>query len=249
MDAQWVLNGCSMDAPYNVRPRKMRNIAVILAGGIGSRVGGETPKQLLPLADGRSILEHSIDAFEASLSIDEIAVVMHPDHISSLQKLCRSNSWQKLTKIIPGGAERWESSYNAIKVCTESANLDEPLSLLLHDAARPFVSQRIIADVCQALETHEAVTVAVPVTDTIYEVWNNEVQEVKNRRDFMRAQTPQAFHLHLIAEAFEDAIKKGYITSVTDDVAVLKAFNPSIPVFIVPGEESNKKITYPEDIK
>ena len=227
----------------------MRNIAVILAGGIGSRVGGETPKQLLPLADGRSILEHSIDAFEASPSIDEIAVVMHPDHISSLQKLCRSNSWQKLTKIIPGGAERWESSYNAIKVCTESANLDEPLSLLLHDAARPFVSQRIIADVCQALETHEAVTVAVPVTDTIYEVWNNEVQEVKNRRDFMRAQTPQAFHLHLIAEAFEDAIKKGYITSVTDDVAVLKAFNPSIPVFIVPGEESNKKITYPEDIK
>ena len=249
MDAQWVLNGCSMDAPYNVRPRKMRNIAVILAGGIGSRVGGETPKQLLPLADGRSILEHSIDAFEASPSIDEIAVVMHPDHISSLQKLCQSNRWQKLTKIIPGGAERWESSYNAIKVCTESANLDEPLSLLLHDAARPFVSQRIIADVCQALETHEAVTVAVPVTDTIYEVRNNEVQEVKNRRDFMRAQTPQAFHLHLIAEAFEDAIKKGYITSVTDDVAVLKAFNPSIPVFIVPGEESNRKITYPEDIK
>ena len=249
MDAQWVLNGCSMDAPYNVRPRKMRNIAVILAGGIGSRVGGETPKQLLPLADGRSILEHSIDAFEASPSIDEIVVVMHPDHISSLQKLCQSNHWQKLTKIIPGGAERWESSYNAIKACTESANLDEPLSLLLHDAARPFVSQRIIADVCQALETHEAVTVAVPVTDTIYEVWNNEVQEVKNRRDFMRAQTPQAFHLHLIAEAFEDAIKKDYITSVTDDVAVLKAFNPSIPVFIVPGEESNKKITYPEDIK
>ena len=227
----------------------MRNIAVILAGGIGSRVGGETPKQLLPLADGRSILEHSIDAFEASPSIDEIAVVMHPDHISSLQKLCQSNRWQKLTKIIPGGAERWESSYNAIKVCTESANLDEPLSLLLHDAARPFVSQRIIADVCQALETHEAVTVAVPVTDTIYEVRNNEVQEVKNRRDFMRAQTPQAFHLHLIAEAFEDAIKKGYITAVTDDVAVLKAYNPSIPVFIVPGEESNKKITYPEDIK
>ena len=244
-----MLNGCSMDAPYNVRPRKMRNIAVILAGGIGSRVGGETPKQLLPLADGRSILEHSIDAFEASPSIDEIAVVMHPDHISSLQKLCQSNRWQKLTKIIPGGAERWESSYNAIKACTESANLDEPLSLLLHDAARPFVSQRIIADVCQALETHEAVTVAVPVTDTIYEVRNNEVQEVKNRRDFMRAQTPQAFHLHLIAEAFEDAIQKGYITSVTDDVAVLKAFNPSIPVFIVPGEESNRKITYPEDIK
>ena len=227
----------------------MRFVAVILAGGIGSRVGGETPKQLLPLADGRSILEHSIDAFEASPCIDEIAVVMHPDHISSLQKLCQSNRWQKLTKIIPGGAERWESSYNAIKAYTESANLDDPLSLLLHDAARPFVSQRIIADVCQALETHEAVTVAVPVTDTLYRIEDGCVQEIPNRKDFMRAQTPQAFHLDLIAEAFEDAIKKGYITAVTDDVAVLKAYNPSIPVFIVPGEESNKKITYPEDIK
>ena len=229
----------------------MHNIAVILAGGIGSRVGGETPKQLLPIADGRSILEHSIDAFEASPCIDEIAVVMHPDHISSLQKLCQTNRWQKLTKIIPGGAERWESSYNAIRAFTSSSSLhgEAECGMLLHDAARPFVSQRIIADVCQALETHEAVTVAVPVTDTLYRTEANQVQEIPDRKTFMRAQTPQAFHMDLIAEAFENAIQKGYITSVTDDVAVLKAFNPSIPVFIVPGEEANKKITYPEDIK
>lgn len=229
----------------------MRNIAVILAGGIGSRVGGETPKQLLPLADGRSILEHSIDAFEASPCIDEIAVVMHPDHISSLQRLCQANRWQKLKKIIPGGAERWESSYNAIKAFTSSSPLHEGTgcSILLHDAARPFVSQRIIADVCQALETHEAVTVAVPVTDTLYRTEDNQVQEIPDRKTFMRAQTPQAFHLVLIAAAFEDAIQKGYITSVTDDVAVLKSYNPGTPIFIVPGEETNKKITYPEDIK
>ena len=229
----------------------MHNIAVILAGGIGSRVGGETPKQLLPLADGRSILEHSIDAFEASPCIDEIAVVMHPDHISSLQKLCQTNRWQKLTKIIPGGAERWESSYNAIKAFTSSSPLHEGTGcgILLHDAARPFVSRRIIADVCQALETHEAVTVAVPITDTLYRTEDNQVQEIPDRKTFMRAQTPQAFHLVLIAAAFEDAIQKGYITSVTDDVAVLKSYNPGTPIFIVPGEETNKKITYPEDIK
>ena len=228
----------------------MRNIAVILAGGIGSRVGGETPKQLLPLADGRSILEHSIDAFEASPCIDEIAVVMHPDHISSLQKLCQSNRWQKLTKIIPGGKERWESSYNAIKAfCSPPLVGRDGVGLLLHDAARPFVSRRIIADVCQALETHEAVTVAVPVTDTLYRTEDNQVQEIPDRKTCMRAQTPQAFHLNLVAEAFEDAIQKGYITSVTDDVAVLKSYNPGTPIFIVPGEETNKKITYPEDIK
>ena len=241
----------------------MRNIAVILAGGIGSRVGGETPKQLLPLADGRSILEHSIDAFEASPCIDEIAVVMHPDHISSLQKLCNSNHWQKLTKIIPGGAERWESSYNAIKAFTSSSPLHEGIecSILLHAAARPFVSRRIIADVCQALETHEAVTVAVPVTDTLYRTEDNQVQEIPDRKTFMRAQTPQAFHLSTIAEAFQKMVASislplssplhgGTERGIpTDDVAVLKSYSPGTPIFIVPGEETNKKITYPEDIK
>ena len=214
-------------------------------------MGGETPKQLLPLADGRSILEHSIDAFEASPCIDEIAVVMHPEWLKEAETMCRRNTWHKLTKIIPGGAERWESSWNAIKAFTSSSSLhgEVECGILLHDAARPFVSQRIIADVCQALETHEAVTVAVPVTDTLYRTEANQVQEIPDRKTFMRAQTPQAFHMDLIAEAFENAIQKGYITSVTDDVAVLKAFNPSIPVFIVPGEEANKKITYPEDIK
>ena len=244
-----MLIGCSSDAPYDVRPRKMRNIAVILAGGIGSRVGGETPKQLLPLADGRSILEHSIDAFEASPSIDEIAVVMHSDHISPLQKLCQSNSWQKLTKIIPGGAERWESSYNAIKAfCSPSLVGRDGVGLLLHDAARPFVSQRIIADVCQALETHEAVTVAVPVTDTLYRTEDNQVQEIPDRKAFMRAQTPQAFHLSTIAEAFRRLTNDDNRPSITDDIGIVHHYLPGTSVYIVPGEETNKKITYPEDL-
>ena len=227
----------------------MYNLAVILAGGIGSRVGGEKPKQLLPLADGRSILEHSVDAFEDSPFIDEIAVVMHPDWINTMEQLRQTNTWHKLSRIIPGGKERWESSYNAIKAfCSPSLVGRDGVGLLLHDAARPFVSQRIIADVCKALEKHEAVTVAVPVTDTLYEVLNNEVQAVKNRSGFMRAQTPQAFHLGVIAAAFEDAIQKGYIRSVTDDVAVLKAYKPEIPVYIVSGDEQNRKITYKEDL-
>ena len=246
-----MLIGCSSDAPYDVRPRKMRNIAVILAGGIGSRVGGETPKQLLPLADGRSILEHSIDAFEASPCIDEIAVVMHPDHISSLQKLCQTNRWRKLTKIIPGGAERWESSYNAIKAFTSSSPLHKGTvcGILLHDAARPFVSQRIIADVCQALETHEAVTVAVPSTDTIYITDHSRLVSMPPRETVWRAQTPQAFHLSTIAEAFRRMTNDDNRPSITDDIGIVHYYLPGTSVFIVPGEETNKKITYPEDIK
>ena len=230
--------------------KKMHNIAVILAGGTGSRVGGATPKQFMPMADGRSILEHSVDAFEASPYIDEIAVVMHPDYIDSLQKLCKKNAWRKVTRIIPGGCERWESSWHAILAHLDfSSSLEgrTEVGLLFHDAARPFVSQRIIADVCQALETHEAVTVAVPSTDTIYITENNRLIDMPPRETVWRAQTPQAFHLETIAEAFRKAVEQGNIAA-TDDIGILHHYSPEVPVYIVPGEEQNRKITYREDL-
>ena len=244
----------------------MYNIAIILAGGTGSRIGGETPKQFLPLDDGRSILEHSVDAFEQAPSIDEIAVVIHPDHLDTLQKLCQKNTWQKLSKIIPGGSERWESSWHAILAYLDfSPSLR--VGLLLHDAARPFVSQRIIADVAAALETHEAVTVAIPVTDTIYEIvpaqkqsndsslpplrggsgWGFLISSVPPRELFMRAQTPQAFHLDLIADAYMKALAEDEIMA-TDDAGIVRKYEPRHPIFIVQGEETNRKITYKGDL-
>ena len=93
----------------------MYNIAVILAGGIGARVGGNTPKQLLPLQDGKSVLEHAVDAFEQSPYIHEICIVMHPDYIMHAEQMLLANAWQKVRHIIPGGKERWESSVNAIR--------------------------------------------------------------------------------------------------------------------------------------
>ena len=228
----------------------MTNVAVILAGGMGTRVGGNTPKQLLPLSDGRSVLEHSVDAFEAASCIDEIVIVMHPEWIKEAEELCRRNTWQKVRQIIAGGSERWESSYNAIKAF--SGQLSE-ISLWLHDAARPFVSQRILTDVAKALETHAAVTVAVPVTDTLYKVRRDDVQGTKeveaipSRADFMRAQTPQAFHLDVLKEAFERALAQGQV-AVTDDVGIVQAYMPEQPIFIVSGEEANRKITYAEDL-
>ena len=227
----------------------MYNIAIILAGGIGSRVGGRTPKQLLPLEDGRSVLEHTIDAFETAPSIDEIAVVMHPDHINTLQKLCQNNPWQKLKKVIPGGAERWESSYNAIKEYADQRNV----SLWLHDAARPFVSQTIIANIADALQTHDAVTVAVPVTDTVYIVDKNDkcqmsnVKSIPDRATVMRAQTPQAFHLNTIQKAYEKAIALGNIIA-TDDAGIVHKYLPGTSIYIVLGDESNRKITFKEDL-
>lgn len=239
----------------------MRHIAVILAGGTGSRVGGKTPKQLLPLEDGRSILEHSVDAFEHAECIDEIAIVMHPDWIGAVQGMCLQNSWQKVQQIIPGGAERWESSWKAIEVFRSQCS---DVSLWLHDAARPFVSQRILKDVAKALETSAAVTVAVPMTDTLYKVesleffrsadavWSVErslkVESIPARADFMRAQTPQAFHLEVLKEAFERALKEGAVAA-TDDVGIVHKYLPEQPITIVAGEEANRKITYAEDLK
>lgn len=224
----------------------MKHIAIILAGGMGSRVGGKTPKQLLPLADGRSILEHSVDAFEQAACIDEIAVVMHPDWMEEARELCERNNWSKVKMIIPGGCERWESSWHAIL-----AYMDETdAALWLHDAARPFVSQRILTDVAEALETHEAVTVAVPVTDTLYKVESLKfkVESVPLRSEYMRAQTPQAFHIDVVTSAYMKAMEADD-SMATDDVGIVRKYEPKHPIFIVAGEEANRKITYVEDIK
>ena len=250
----------------------MRNIAVILAGGIGARVGGNTPKQLLPLSDGHSVLEHAVNAFEQSPHIHEICIVMHPDYIMHAEQMLLANAWQKVRHIIPGGKERWESSVNAIRQVRGErleargeenncqlpiANCPNTINLLLHDAARPFVSQDIIARVCEALEEHEAVTVAIPSTDTGYEMKDGKVARIPQRSTIMRAQTPQAFRLELIAEAYAKALGVDNLSAeacatchlpATDDCGVVFNHLPEVSVHIVLGEEQNKKITFKEDI-
>ena len=239
----------------------MYNIAVILAGGIGARVGGEIPKQLLPLSDGRSLLEHAVNAFEQSPHIHEVCIVMHPDYIAHAEQMLLANAWQKVRHIIPGGKERWESSVNAIRLLGDKAIRreanGEEVNLLLHDAARPFVSQDIIARVCEALEEHEAVTVAIPSTDTVYEMADGKVARIPQRSTIMRAQTPQAFRLELIAEAYTKALGVDSLSAeacaachlpATDDCGIVHEHMPHIPIYIVLGEEQNKKITFKEDI-
>ena len=237
----------------------MQNIAVILAGGIGARVGGNTPKQLLPLSDGHSVLEHAVNAFEQSPHIHEVCIVMHPDYIAHAEQMLLANAWQKVRQIIPGGKERWESSVNAIRL-VRGKRLEvrgEEVNLLLHDAARPFVSQEIIARVCEALEEHEAVTVAIPSTDTVYEMADGKVARIPQRSTIMRAQTPQAFRLELIAEAYTKALGADICDEhacaachlpATDDCGIVHEHMPHIPIHIVLGEEQNKKITFKEDI-
>ena len=215
----------------------MRNWAIILAGGTGVRAGGGEPKQFRLLPNGKTVLETCVAAFVGQ--VDAICVVTHADYAEQTQTVLADYE----VKVVNGGKERWESSWNALQALGDVENVN----VLIHDAARPFVSPRIIGDVCRALESHEAVTVAVPATDTLYRVENNCVAEIPQRAAFMRAQTPQAFRLHVIRKAYELALQDPSGVCVTDDCGIVKRYMPEVPIYIVAGEESNKKLTYKED--
>ena len=223
--------------------KKQRNIAVILAGGSGQRFGSALPKQFLPLA-GRTVIEYSVGAFEKCDAIDEIAVVMHPDFLPQMQEIIDRNGWKKVRKLLPGGAERYLSTLAALNAYEGRSDLN----LIFHDAARPAVSQRIINETVTALQTHPAVAVAIPATDTVFEVTDdgNFITAIPARKRLRCAQTPQAFHIDIIREAYRKALKDKDFTS-TDDCGVLLRYYPEVPIFIVPGDVSNMKLTYPED--
>ena len=230
----------------------MRNIAIILAGGVGKRMGLPTPKQFV-VHDGRELIEYPIETFNSHPDIDEVAVVVHPDWRSHMQDIFSRNHWDKLTKIIDGGSERYMSSLNAIM-----AYIDYPddTNMLFHDAARPMVSAAIIDRVAEALKNHEAVGVAVPSIDTVWEVHTDItgdslgrfVSRIPERRFMWRAQTPQAFRLPLIRDAYQRALQDPQFAA-TDDCGVVRKYMPGIKIAVVEGEEQNRKITFVEDLK
>ena len=248
----------------------MRNIAVILAGGTGSRMYNEAvrsagsrsallPKQFMLLA-GRAVIEYSLETFCNHAAIDEVAVVIHPEWRRRMEEIAAIGKWEKLTKIIDGGSERYMSSLNAIM-----AYIDEPddTNLLLHDAARPMISVEIVDRVVSALERHEAVGVAVPSTDTVWEVhpdmngeWGMEsaelyvprfVARIPERRLMWRAQTPQAFRLPLIRDAYQRALQDPQFQA-TDDCGVVRKYMPGTKITVVEGDERNLKVTTLQDI-
>lgn len=213
-------------------------------------MGMDKPKQFADLG-GRMVIERSIDAFDQADGIDEVAVVVHPDWKTYMQSVVEKNSWRKVRRLIDGGTERYMSSLNAI-----ASYLDKPddTNLIIHDAARPFVSQKVIARVVESLRHHEAVGVGIPSTDTVWEVrqdfdptLSKFIVRIPERSTMWRAQTPQAFRLPLIRDAYQVALQDPQFRA-TDDCCVVRRYLPSVKVYIVEGEEANKKITFFEDI-
>lgn len=221
----------------------MKNIAIILAGGSGHRLGSDTPKQFLKLA-GKKVIEHTLDVFQNHTMIDEIAVVCHPDHICEVESLAIKNQYTKLKKILQGGKERFLSSLTAIQAYDQG----EDVNLLFHDAVRPLVNDRIITNCITALTKYNAVDVAIKTTDTIIQTSpTNCISGIPARENLRNGQTPQAFKLSTIKQAYSLALQDPNFKT-TDDCGVVYKYLPNEPVYIVEGEQFNMKLTYKEDL-
>lgn len=219
------------------------NVAIILAGGSGTRLGGERPKQFLTVA-GKMVIEHTIEAFHRNSRIDEIAIVTRVDYVDDMRKMIAQNAYEKVKHVLCGGKERYHSSLAALAVYH-----DDNDRLLFHDCVRPLVSQRIIDDCLDALDSYDAVDVAVPSTDTIIEVdEQGNICRIPQRSRLRNVQTPQGFRRSVIRRAFDLALQDSEFMP-TDDCSVVFRYLPDTRIRVVEGDTSNIKITYKEDLE
>jgi len=217
----------------------MKNIAVVLAGGIGERMKLNIPKQLLKIS-GKPILEHTVYALQESEYIDEIIVMMKAEYIEQTKEDLKSFS--KIVAIEAGGETRNDTSRIALSHIKE-----DEANVLFHDAVRPFINNAIIKRCLDALETYNAVDTAIPSADTIIKITDdNTIENIPDRSTLRRGQTPQGFKLTTIKEAYRLAQEDNTFVG-TDDCGVVLKYLPNEPIAVVDGDESNIKVTHPLD--
>ncbi len=215
----------------------MKNVAVILAGGVGNRLKSSLPKQFFKIA-GKSLLEHTIEVFNSHPKIDEIVIVSNAQYLNNVDQIILNNSWSKVKKVISGGKERYESSLSAIH-----AYADIKPNLIFHDSVRPLINARIITEVIDSLNEYNAIDVAIDSVDTLIEVEDKKIVHMPNRSKLKRGQTPQAFKYETISEAYKIALNDpNFVT--TDDCGVVHKYLPNEKIYVVEGDEVNMKLTY-----
>jgi len=219
----------------------MKNLAILLAGGTGSRVESQIPKQFLQLK-GKTILEHTIKKFELNPLVNAVFIVIHHRYYQKTLKLIENNHYKKVKRILKGGETRLESS--AIGVFAAE---DIYENILIHDAARPFISNKIINAVINQLKYNSAVNLAVSCTDTMIEISQTGVlKDILDRHKIRRVQTPQGFKSETIKKAHHMAReqKKFYFT---DECSMIYEFKLA-DIKVLPGDERNIKITTAQDL-
>jgi len=212
----------------------MHVAAIIVAAGKGERAGGEQPKQFVDLGDGRTMLDLSIDAFLSCSDVDEVVVAVPPGFADRVRPSARVH-------IVEGGARRQDSMANAFARVALHTDV-----VLVHDAARPFVTRDLIARTVAAAHQYGAAIAALPVRDTVKRTHTVQgartIRETLPRDDIFLAQTPQGFRRDILG----DALAAGAETAVTDEAMLVE--RTGIPVHIVEGDFANVKVTTRHDL-
>lgn len=212
-------------------------VCIIAAAGSSSRMGGQD-KLLAPL-DGRPVILHTLRALDASPYIHEIIIVTRSESLVELGALCRDARLQKVTQVLLGGATRLESVYKGVGQVSDTAKL-----IAVHDAARPLVSQEVIAAAVNAATRCAAAAPALPVKDTVKEIEGERVTATLERSSLRAVQTPQVFDADLLRAALQKAMDEGW--EVTDECSAVERLGAT--VILTQGDERNLKITTPTDL-
>lgn len=214
-------------------------IAAILAGGRGLRLGSKIPKQLLPLGN-KQVIQWSVDTFHSSHLIDEIIIVSEKSYMESIRAVFNQQKYPKIAAFIEGGAERVDSSARAI--FHKEYSPDD--IFLIHDAARPFITEGIISELVKAVEKYGAAGIYIPAKDTMAIVKDNLVESIPDRTALFYAQTPQGFRYSVIADSHKNHQIRRF-NGITDDISLVKA--GGYEAGVVNGSDMNFKITTESD--
>lgn len=223
-----------------------RLAAIVLSGGSGKRMNSPVPKQYMMLGD-KPMLAYSLIAFEKS-NVDDIVIVCREgdeDYIRT--EFVSGYNLKKVHSVVKGGNERYDSVYCGLLACAEDTEY-----VLIHDGARPYVSDEIICRNIEGVSLYNAVVTAVTSTDTIKIADKNGfIKETPDRSECYCMQTPQSFEYNLVLESYRkymEEISDGSLLKVTDDAQVVELYSDT-KVKIVEGEYTNIKITNPSDLK
>lgn len=225
------------------RKSDVRPIAVVLAGGSGSRFGGSVPKQLA-LLGRESVLYYSIRAMDDVEAVEEIVVAVNPEWSAELTEVARNATRRTKLHIVSGGSERNDSVRNALSLIGDLAG-HQDRKILVHDGVRPLASTSLICRVIDALDTADAVIPVIPSADPIVEVVEGRVVGFANRARYERGQSPQGFWYEQLAGAVERL--GGEVNHFSTVFEALLAVDPGANVQVTPGESDNIKVTVPID--
>jgi 2-C-methyl-D-erythritol 4-phosphate cytidylyltransferase len=215
------------------------NSVVVVAAGSGKRMNIGINKQFIKLGE-KEVIAHTIQVFYINKDIDEIVVCIKPEEEKYFVDNIINKYNFKGVKIAYGGKERQDSIFNGLKKLDEKCNI-----VLIHDGARPFVDDKIIAESIEEAKVKKAVVVGVPVSDTIKIVKDGEIESTPDRSLLWAAQTPQVFEYNTIKKAYEDAYESGFYG--TDDSMLVERIGQKVSM--VMGSHKNIKITNQEDLK